>query len=282
MIQFNWIFILIVGVIFVIFFTTMAVKYKSVQEEKTTFEILNNLDTALTALQASPFKTTTELTLPLTTKINCIQNRTIVSIGNRNHITNNLIAAPSALKGPIKVTSSQLNLPFKITTLYYLFPTTKQYVWVYDETQESFIQEVQQDLSLLENIRYEQAPIQRQPGITYIYLTQGSRNDIEISPERQVLRHPGEETLTYYNKEMLYAFLFSQDAACLSNQIQEKITNAIQLYQKKIQSLAGTGCDYGTIQTKILQLEEQPTIQLQQEIINANKQVINQNCPAVF
>ena len=71
---FNWVFIIIIGAVFLAFFTGFAFKYKDMQEKKTEIIILNNLDTALTNLQGSSFTTSTSIELPLDINVNCDDN----------------------------------------------------------------------------------------------------------------------------------------------------------------------------------------------------------------
>ena len=64
-VYFNWIFILVVGAVFLAFFTGFAIKYKDLQEKKTEIIFLNNLDVALTNLQSSSFTTSTNIVFEL-------------------------------------------------------------------------------------------------------------------------------------------------------------------------------------------------------------------------
>src|SRR3989344_3256328 len=118
-IQFNWIFILIAGAIFLAFFVTFAFRYASLQESRTQLEILQNLDIAIANLQASPFKTTTSLHFPLPATFLCSPQA--ISIEETQYPTQNLIAAPTISKEAI-LASFPLKMPFKIATLTLILP----------------------------------------------------------------------------------------------------------------------------------------------------------------
>ena len=85
--QFNWIFIIIAGAIILAFFVNFALKYKSLQEEKISVELLINLDNALFNLQASPFNTFDVVNVPKDLEITCNNFK----IGNRNSVIGNRI-----------------------------------------------------------------------------------------------------------------------------------------------------------------------------------------------
>ena len=86
-IEFNWIFIIIAGAIILTFFVTFAFKYKSVQEEKLSVDLLINLDKALYNLQASPYATFDIIDIPKDLQITCDD----LKIGDRSYSNNNLI-----------------------------------------------------------------------------------------------------------------------------------------------------------------------------------------------
>ena len=73
-IQFNWIFVIIVGALILLFFTGFVIKYKELQEKKQEIILLNNFDEALKSLERSGFKTSTSLNLFKEIKVNCNEN----------------------------------------------------------------------------------------------------------------------------------------------------------------------------------------------------------------
>ncbi|HLC62743.1 MAG TPA: hypothetical protein VJJ21_00315 [Candidatus Nanoarchaeia archaeon] len=275
--QFNWIFVLIAGSIFLIFFITVAVKYKSLQEEKTSIELLNNLDIAITSLQSSPFQTTSELTFPLETAFSCNKKITI-TIGNKQYQTENIISA-GKIKGSAIIMSKNINLPFKISTVYYILPESANYVFVYDKDSEELISTIKQDLSLLKNINYEKYPVEENKNYQYIYFLP-IKNKISVS--KTSISYPDKESLPYYGSPQLYSFIFSQQPDCISSLLNEKLESKTQLYKNKLSLLQSDKCDYTLINSKLQELPGNPSIENQQSIIEINKQLINQNCPAVF
>jgi len=279
--QFNWIFVLIAGVIFLAFFITIAMKYRDIQEEKTHIELLNNLDIAITSLQSSPFKTTTKINIPVETQLLCNNNKLYLKIAERQYETQNIIASQEKIKNKIIISSNQLNLPFKIATLYYLLPEAKKYVFVYDEESKEQIEEIKQDLSLLENIEYKQSPIKEDPAKDYIYLTQSAKSKIQVTPTSILL--PNKQPLPYYNNYHLYALIFSSQPECLSSLIDSQLKQKTQIYIDKIPFLQSSqGCDYSLINNQLQQFPQNPSKSNQELLIELNKQIINKNCPAVF
>ena len=89
--ELNWIFIIVAGAIILIFLTGFAFKYKSLQEEKTSIELVNTLDNTLTSLKSSPFNTCDEISLPFEVQVTCND----IKINDQRFTTNNLLFSKS-------------------------------------------------------------------------------------------------------------------------------------------------------------------------------------------
>ena len=91
--ELNWVFILIIGAIILAFFTAFAFKYKSLQDEKTSIEILNTMDNSLTSLKTSPYATFDSINLPLDVQVTC--NNLIIN--EKTYATKNLLFSQKKL-----------------------------------------------------------------------------------------------------------------------------------------------------------------------------------------
>ena len=274
MIQFNWIFILIAGAIFLAFFVAFTFRYSSIQEEKTRLEILQNLDIAIANLQASPFKTTTSLNFPMATTFLCSPQP--LSIEDTQYPTSNLIIAPQPLFKEAILASFPLKAPFKLTPFTIILPRNPQYVIVAPDSE--FSQQLKEDLALLPITFQENA--QEEQGKTYFYLNQQKKNRISFTDS--TITFPGKQPLPYYSNAHLYALLFSSQPECSQEKILKQLQQQTQQLLRKLQLLESPTCSYSIMQEKLSSFLNNHSRENQAAIIQANKALINQNCPGVF
>src|SRR3989344_3360325 len=91
--EFNWIFIIIAGAIILAFFTGFAFKYKALQEEKISVQLLTRLDNTLSSLKSSPFRTLDKINLPNEINITCND----IIVNGEKFRTNNLLFSQGTL-----------------------------------------------------------------------------------------------------------------------------------------------------------------------------------------
>ena len=116
---FNWVFIVIVGAVFLLFFFGFAVKYKDLQEKKSEIIFLNNFDSALTNLQSSTFTTSTSIEIPIDVSVNCDNRGYNIFINEKNDV-DYIIASEEKLNDKIHIWYKPYKIPFQATNFYYI------------------------------------------------------------------------------------------------------------------------------------------------------------------
>src|SRR3989344_4171560 len=225
---FNWIFIMVVGVVFLTFFTGFAMKYKDLQEKKTEMILLNNIDTSFTNLQSSSFTTSTNLELPIEMNVNCNKNGYDFSIKGNNHVSY-LLASEKNLKNKIYVWYQPYKVPFRLTEFYYLMD-------------EERLKINTNNVPLVNSLK-EDMPEEFKSRIS-VY--DGSDLRIEGDENQGTVLVEG-KSIPYLGKEMLYATVFSSNYSCFYDNFVQRINTALSIYEKKSILLARNGCNYNLI-----------------------------------
>ncbi len=141
-IQFNWIFILLIGAIILSFFVGIAIWYKNTQEQKITAQIVLELESLLKTAKESP-KTARETTLPeVTLTFTCSPDdctdygcASDFSGGGISRSTGTeILFAPETLSGQTLITwALEWQLPYKIANFLYVTADSVRYIIVYDD-----------------------------------------------------------------------------------------------------------------------------------------------------
>ena len=262
---FNCIFIVVVGDVFLVFFTGFAIKYKDLQEKKTEIIILNNLDTALTNLQGSSFTTSTNIELPVNINVNCDSNGYNILINEKNHI-NHLLASKNNLKKNLLVWYQPYEIPFKITNFYYM-------------VDDSNINIATNNADLINSIKEEmpeefKLKINVYPGNNLV--VNGDKNMGTVLVEGK--------SIPYLKKEMLYAAVFSSNYSCFYDDTKKRIGDVVSIYENKARILNRGGCNYNLILSKLNLLRDFDHVNYQviQDIETLNRNLISMNCPGLF
>ena len=127
-VQFNWIFVLIVGFVILTLFTTIIVKQKNVSEATTDRLILKNLDAVWSGSEVST-GTVNTVKIP-ETKIEFGCNEYYIG-KNKRLLTTMNVFAPSVLEGD-KIISYTLDwsIPYKVTNFVYLTNPETRYIFI--------------------------------------------------------------------------------------------------------------------------------------------------------
>jgi len=257
-IQFNWIFVVVVGAIILLFFAGFAMKYQGLQERKQEIIFLNTFDKSLTNLQSSGFRTSTSLNLPLDIKVGC-DNIYI----NEEHGTSNLFFSPTSLKDRIYIWYYPLEYPFKVTNFYFIVDDSGVNI----DTSSSVIMELIEDLP--ENFKDK--------------VNLGSGKSIEVNGDiNNGIVVIDEVPFSYYSKALLYGAIFSDNYDCLFNKVNSRFDNTIDSYLNKISLIQRSGCNYGQIYTQLEALKISKDYLLVTNIENLNQNLASAGCPVVF
>lgn len=141
-VQFNWIFVLLIGALILSFFVGVAVWYKGTQEQKITGEIVVQLESLLKTAQESP-KTAMTTTLPDITLAFTCSPYDCSTFGCPSEFSGGGIARSTetqvlfslgTLEGTNLITwSLEWALPYKIANFLYVTTDAVRYVIVYDD-----------------------------------------------------------------------------------------------------------------------------------------------------
>ena len=279
-IEFNWIFIIIAGAIILTFFVTFAFKYKSVQEEKLSVDLLINLDKALYNLQASPYATFDIIDIPKDLQITCND----LKIGDRSYSNNNLIFSPENLKDKIYIYFKQFNFPFKVDNFYYIISPGNNFYLVYnqnDQKAKEFTEDLINNLpeKFKNNIKISTI---RKPNAKNIFInTNAQPNDVKITINDKITINYNNINYEDVNQELVYGAIFSDDFDCVYKKIKPRFENVINSYEKKLVLLQNSNCNYAILNQYLQKLKNFHYSDT--KIIEIlNQDLASLNCPILY
>lgn len=277
--QFNWIFVLVAGSLFLFFFISFGVKYKDFQEKKISIEVIKNFDNTLTALQSSSFKTFDTLNLPVTVSSRCGK----LNIGEKEIETNNIIFSDKKLQNKILIWYEPYKMPFKITSFYYLVPDASKYYLV--DNSGDFSSEILDGMP--EDIRKKFKVIRSDEikNNDKLIILNGNKigNSVLINGNiDEGFVNINNSIYPYVGKELLYGAIFSEDYACLLNKIQTETGNIGIIYKEKISVIRTVNCDYTALTNKISSLQSKLDFKTANDADRENSRLIGEGCVGVF
>ena len=129
-VQFNWVFVLIVGAMILLFFTTAIMRQKDISEAKIAATILTDLETITTGAKVS--RSTFQIINVPDTKIkfSCDDCLCKFSIGdNSKPFRDKVIFAPEYIKGrQVLAWTQEFSMPFRVSNLLYLTSPQLRYI----------------------------------------------------------------------------------------------------------------------------------------------------------
>ena len=127
-VQFNWVFVLIVGAIILIFFVSIVNSQKKQSDKNLAFDVLSNIDLILSSGLTVP-KTGQIFDMPrLEFDSDC---NSLTVFGVTRQFPDKIVFAPSKLKGlKLVVWSQDWNVPFKVTNFLYITTSDVRYIFV--------------------------------------------------------------------------------------------------------------------------------------------------------
>ena len=128
-IQFNWIFILIAGIIILGFFISVINKQKHIAEDQVSASIKINLGAVLTGTSAAR-DTASRINIP---NIDIIYDCDGYIAGRSDAIRTKTSFAPSLVKGPVIISwTRDWDMPFRVTNFLYITSPFVRYIFVRD------------------------------------------------------------------------------------------------------------------------------------------------------
>src|SRR3989338_6564442 len=131
-VQFNWVFIIIIGAVILAFFVSMSMKQKGASEEKLSITIAEHMKTILTSAEVTE-RSVNLITVP--NKDITYECGTGFSVSSMASFNPKIIFAPSPLKSQSQkliTWSLDWNVPFRVTNFLYLTSPDILYILVHD------------------------------------------------------------------------------------------------------------------------------------------------------
>ena len=251
--ELNWVFILVAGAIILAFFTGFAFKYKSLQEEKTSIELLINLDNTLTNLKTSPYATFTEIKLPKEIEIECNE----IKLNNKNIKVNNLLFSQKKLKNNILIYYKPFKLGFKVSDFYFIVSNKININTNNPDYLKKLIEE------LPEKIKQK------------ITLNQGQGKMIKIDiANKKFNSYP-------LNEDLIYAFIFSDNFECVYPKIKKELEDAVSVYETKAMIMNKAGCNYSPF-LSYLEKIKQFNLDYVKSVDEINLVLSGNDCPTLY
>src|SRR3989338_3786113 len=250
-IQFYLVFVLIAGAIILAFLVSFGLKFKEVQEEKTTIRVLNNLESSFSELQGSQFQTSTSFRLPVDMRVVCTPTEEVLLINGRSLKSDNLI-----------------------------------FSLVYDNSNEEIVREICKDFKSYfpDNVEITNDPKNK----IKVYFERNDNADIYVIPETEEsgkIYFRGGNSLDYYNRAMLYGAIISREnSACLFEKADKIRLDVISSYRNKISHLPAN-CNYNNLLLNFQKMENlsgKELVDTAKALEKQNEALLNENCPLVF
>lgn len=274
-IQFNWIFVLIIGAVILILFSSIILRQKNISEASQNVLILNNLDAILSGSEVS--QGTVNIVKIPETRIEFKCN--VFSIGGFSEQLDVMnVFTPSTLEGNRLITMTlDFSMPYRITNMIYLTNSKYRYVFIDDNNFAQQINDLMPDETFSEIFSgVNDADYRGENKVRLIlfdnFITDGSfvpinfrfipDNDITAlnvngNPESGKIEFFRKKdthfesigTYDYIGQESLLGAIFSDDPeiyTCVMDNVFEKINIVTQIYiekTKKIKELySGNRC----------------------------------------
>ena len=238
-IVFNWIFIAVVGVLFLLLFIGFAFKYQEVQKEKNNFETATSVDTALEGLQGG------NLYAPLTYPEKISVHATCDTFSVNSYqipLHDKIIFTRSLQSKHFNVWVKDFTFPYKVSALYLLADDTPYYLVGNHSLEIPPLFHVQ-EISL-DDVKHYQ-------GVFIFFGDPGAiKNSVKdyriiLEQEHRVI-FPDGNSLPYFG-DLVYGAIFAEKEvyACNFKKILGQLQVINTLYMKKASYLnVWTGCPY--------------------------------------
>jgi len=274
--EFNWIFVLIAGAIILTFFVSFGFKYKNMQEEKLSIELLINLDNALLNLQSSSFNTFDKVEIPKDVTITCNEFK----INDKHYKNKKFIFSPKNLKDKIYIWYKPFNFPFKIDNFYYIIsPKDKFYLIYNDEKSREFAESLIEDMpdKFKDNVKAKNT---KQSNGKNIFINLEGDFKIILNNDKidLAIKNKNYEDV---NQELVYGAIFSEDFDCNYKKIKSLMENIIETYKKKLITLQSSTCNYASIPIYLTKLKDLKLIDTK-AVDELNNNLASINCPVLY
>jgi|SRR3989344_1775700 len=265
--ELNWVFILVAGIIIFAFFVGFAFKYKTLQEEKTSIQLLNTLDNTLTSLKTSPYTTYDEINLPVNFKVTCDN----IKIGDQSFKTKNLLFSQGDLNDKIIIYYKAFKAPFKITDFYFIANSNANInVFAQNQASRNYIEAIKNNLpeNLNNRITLNNNPNSKIVGVS-----------VQVNEQANTFAFNNKEYPLH--EDLVLAAIFSDDFDCVYSNLRKEMNKAVEIYQNKALTLRGSGCNYAQFIPYLDKLKEQD-LSFSSSITTLNNELARKGCPVLY
>jgi len=314
-VQFNWVFILIAGVLILLFFGSLVLKMRSASDVSIAETIMTNMQTIITGAEVS-VRTINPIEIPNTEiKFSC--NSMSVGTLSTTITKNKIVFSPTVIKGrKLFAWALDWNSPYHVTNFLYLTTPNIKYVFVnptgdyatglYDLLPDEINKMIVDDISGITNTgNYYRLIFFNDPPEVPSALIRVPNNDVsainvDINFNKITFYKKNGNIFdsvgvsTYLGEPMLLGALFSQDIDdynCNLKKAFNKLNIVTQIYKKRTEVLAESGCssyyDQGPFSSIIIYSEED-NININEinrnieTIKKYNKILQSESCPTLY
>ena len=249
--QFNWIFILVAGIIVMGFFSVFIFKYIELENKKASFRIVRNFNENLNLLETSSVFGGDLIKLGIVTKIDftCAGDDSLITVNNEKELTLNLgdkiVFAPNSVRDKnLGGWVYEWNYPFLVTKFLYLTSSKFKYIIVGNNEEVNKIPEVFniEKVSSVSEIKdpsntkviffseqnNAEELINRYSGLEVIYID---------ATNKKVKFYNSNEEFDYFGEAFLYGAIFSGNSdnyKCAMNSALKRLSLISRIYSGKI------------------------------------------------
>ena len=264
--HFIWIFSLVAGVIIIFLFTSFAFKYKELNERKTDFEIVNNINNAFQKLGNDEISVNLNFVKETGIKCGIIQ----IKDSSDSHKTDKIIFASDILKDNSAVWQSSFNYPFKIASFYYVVDKEAKFNLQDENLLGRIPDSIKNNFNSLEG---------RKIFFTRTGYTKGKDN-YYVDKGNKIVENL-DFKYKYYNDEMLLGILISDNQRCLIDKIDAKIKEISALYFEKISSLKN--CEYSNALKILNEMKELKNLEENFDLLEEeNNMLTGRDCIGIY
>jgi len=284
-IQFNWIFVIIAGVIILAFFATFAVRFKDIQDRKDNAEIARGIDNLFYGLSATTQYNSIDSHWTFNFKYNC--DHFIINDDYIQDLDNKIIfSAKEVNTDNILIWTKEFKKPFFVANLLYVIDLDKEYYLIGENSLDDF----PKSLKINRN-----SPDKDDKGV-FVYFRQPDPvglNDLKergsviwVDGNNIKFLNSGKEAV-YYDESTLLAAIFSEDYEeyeCGFDRLMNKYDNLRKIYYQKSNYLSTlSNCDY-SLAKEILKrnVNQDNLLDFSSSLNQENERLWQNGCEVIF
>jgi len=266
-IQFNWIFVIVAGALFLIFFAFFSVRYIDLEQSKENGKIVRALDSSILGAKGiSQYKVFGEDFSDFVLEYNCER----LYINEDQFIeSSSIIFVEDKSEGPFSMWSQDYEKPYLVDTVVYLWNFDLKFY--FSGVSEEFMDEIPNELKITSEGNADV--------LVYFGGAEPNPNKKVIAFNGNQIWYVNEDKYFNYNGDnvFVYGAMFSSPDVfeCSKNYLEERKNSLKELYIKKAQYFGSKCAEYGQI---IGALRDDNI----NSIISLNEALDNHGCEVIY